>query len=147
MTHKNNTRWIGIAMAAVLLFSLAFCILDEPPKTRSNILPEGEYTSEAGTLTFIRDSPVSPSGEAGYVQFELAPEYMYLLDGYENNRLYFFRLNERYAGSDTWYIYVETEDKDSGEKQEIPFLNFTCDKDKYTVTVQSADGGLIFRLD
>ena len=151
MSRKNCACWVSVAMAAFLLFSLSFCMRDGAPKTRSNVLPDGKYVCEAGTLTFWHGSPVAPSGDAGYVDVELTPEYIYLLDGRENNKQYDFKLDERHGYYDTWYMCADSGQDDNGDRQEIPFLNFTWDKRgwdtrKDTVTIQGADGGLVFRL-
>ena len=150
MSRKNCARLVSIAMAAVLLFLLSSRMRDGAPNTRSNVLPDGEYACEAGSLTFWHDSPVAPSGDTGYVDVELAPEYIYLLNGQENNTRYGFRVHERHGDHDTWYMCADSEQDDGGDKREVPFLNFTWDKRgwnarKDTVIIQGADGDLVFR--
>ena len=142
MSRKNRARLASIAAAAVLLFLFSSRTRDGAPKTRSNVLPDGEYACEAGTLTFWHDSVTAPSSDSGFVDVELAPEYIHLLNGRENNTRYGFRLDERHGGYDTWYIFAGSE---------VPFLNFTWDKigwgtRKDTIIIQGADGGLVFRL-
>ena len=142
MSRKNRACLAGIAAAAVLFFLFSSRTRDGAPKTRSNVLPDGEYACEAGTLTFWHDSFTAPSSERGYADVELEPEYIYLLNGRENNTRYGFRLDERHGDYDTWYIYADPE---------IPFLNFTWEKRGWdtrrdTVIIQGADGSLVFRF-
>ena len=142
MTRKNRARKIGIVMTAVLLFALSSCMMDGPPKFhKSNGQPYGKYVGEAGTLTFMEEGAVAPSGEDGYVIPELAPEYMYLLDGRENGEWYDFKLERREGDSDRryWYIY-----------DDVTFLDFIWDREGWnaegdTVTIRSPDGDLVFK--
>jgi len=83
-------------------------MMDGPPKVhKTNIQPYGTYVCEAGTLKFWEEGYVAPSGDCGYVNVSLAPEYIYLLGGRENNKQYDFILDKRDGDSDRryWYIY------------------------------------------
>ena len=123
----RNRHIVVTVMAAVLLLFLASCddrgiILhhDGNPSGKTNLMPLGSYTGEAGTLTFDIDSPVSPSGDSGLVFIQLAPDYIYLLGGRENNTTYEFLLDKGDNGSDLWrfqiYSYWDSEYSGNGQK-------------------------------
>ena len=154
MICKNRVRLVGILTAAAMLFVLSSCMMDGPPKVhKTNGQPYGKYVCEAGTLTFMEEGNVAPSGEAGYVNAELASEYIYLLDGRENGIQYDFMWEHRDGDSERryWYIYDFSESAGYGDEREIAFLDFIWDREGWqtgedTVTIQGAEGGLIFKF-
>ena len=156
MIYKNFVKNIGIVITTVILFSLTSCIMDGPPKSvRSNVLPIGKYVCEVGALDFWFDGSVGLSSDSGTVNIELTPDYIYLLDGRENNTWYYFRLDEWDNDSNIWYwhIYAKSESEDSGDtpSTEVPFINFIWDREGWNtgedmITIQVSEGELVFRF-
>jgi len=148
----RSARRLVISVAVVLLFLLSACVMDGPPKVlKTNGQPYGEYVCEAGTLLFTEEGKVAPSGEAGYVDIGFAPEYLYLLDGRENNKSYKFMWEKRVGDSERryWYIYDYTEYEDGKDEKELAFLSFIWDREGWntgsdTVTIKGANGDLVF---
>ena len=158
MACKHYILRVSIVIVAVMLFFMLFLLLsceqDGPPEVlKTNGQPYGKYVCEAGTLSFMEEGSVAPSGEAGYVDAKLTPEYIYLLDGRENNKGYKFMWEKRVSDSERryWYIYDYSEYKDGGDEQKIAFLNFIWDREGWntgadTVTIQGTDGDLVFKF-
>ena len=154
MAYKNYIRLVSIIIVSVMFFLLSACVMDGPPKVlKTNGQPYGKYVCEAGTLSFMEESKVAPNGEAGYVYAEFAPEYIYLLDGRENNKWYKFMREKRDGDSERryWYIYDYSEYEDGGDEQKNAFLDFIWDREGWntgadTVTIQGADGDLVFNF-
>jgi len=150
----SYTRKVVIAMAVIFPLLLSSCMMDGPPKVlKTNGQPYGKYVCEAGTLSFMEESSVAPSGEAGYVDAEFTPEYIYLLDGRENYQSYNFMWGKQDDDSERryWYIYDQSEYEDGGDEQKIAFLDFIWDREGWntgadTVTIQGADGDLVFKF-
>jgi len=137
-----------------MIFLLSSCVMDGPPKVhKTNEQPYGKYVCEAGTLIFMEEGYVAPSGDCGYVDADLTPEYIYLLDGRENGKRYNFMREKRDGDYDRryWYVFDFSECEDGVDEQEIAFLDFIWDRVGWntgedTVTIQGADGGLVFKF-
>ena len=143
-----------IAVAAAMLFLLASCKRGGASGVqKNNVMPLGIYAGEAGTLTFDTDSHVAPSSDHGYVLIELASEYIYMLNGEENNKEYEFQLDEWDNDSDKWrwHIYSFSESAEIEDIREIYLVNFVWNRADWNtgedkVIIQDEDGDLVFKF-
>ena len=102
----------AVILAAMLLSFVSSCMREGPPKiNKTNLMPRGAYSCEAGTLIFETDNPDAPSGDRGYAEVKFAEAYLHLLGGRDNDKVYGFVLDEWDDGSNVWqwHIYEHTD--------------------------------------
>ena len=150
----RNKRIVITAVVIFSLFLLTSCYGSARPANKTNFMPYGTYTGEAGTLTFQVDSHDGWSDDRGYVGIQLAPDYIYLLGGQENNIMYYtFQLDNRDNDSDLshWHICGYSKEENWEDRQEIFLFDFVWNRAGWNmgedeVIIQGADGNLIFRF-